>query len=828
MKRARESEEGEEGEVAGGGPPALKAQVTETNGEISCTIEETNRLRALLGLRPLNVGAPSKERQAVENFRAKREEEDKAREAREIAERLEKAREKRLLQSKLSGPGLGEVDGEGEGELLSAADWVKRSRKVEISDKEKSLALAKKLEQEEREMLQHKQQQQRQQSSSYTSADLQGLSIMHSAEELAQGPGQEIILTLADTSVLDKDERGRAKGLLDGDDVLENVNLADASRKAERDKIIKKAKQPAYSGYDDAEFEPGAVAGIRPSILPQYDKAKKQGPKLVLGEGGAVGQADHNASSDEIPMDVTTVLPQSLRVDLKDADDYYSKAEYSTFHKPKKVKGEKKQKRLRKKEESSAADGDVIDMAVTGGTSIEGGSGSGSASLESLLRQSGAVSSEGQDRRLRDQSTGGGKDDEERRRRAAYETAVNRAEDKTQSALGLSRSSLAVSAVNNEPEDDDADIAQSLARARRLALQQQRQAQTEDQPHGGQGGDSASLSVLDSGAQWSKQRVAQLNSAAAAAAAAAANESKFDESAASTILSVDGRKADGTLVFSDTTEFTARMQAQLSEAARSRAEAVVKASERQMHQQRSEAGAASAAATSATGAEDDSDNDDEQHGMDVESSAAASAPGSTILSSEPVAAIGLAATLALLKNTGELQAEEKLVGRAKDTRAADPSAKDFNVKIEYRDETGRKLTQKEAFRQINYQFHGIAPSKKKQEKRQKQLQLEDRAGSSKVVTGQGGTMRSLVQAQQATGSAFITIGGGAGAGAGGKLELGAIGGSSGGPTLTAAEIAAQLYAKQKAHEEKKAEAAEAALQQQTKVNVKSESRKQAR
>lgn len=34
-----------------------KAQVTESSsGEVSCSIEETNRVRALLGLRPLDVG----------------------------------------------------------------------------------------------------------------------------------------------------------------------------------------------------------------------------------------------------------------------------------------------------------------------------------------------------------------------------------------------------------------------------------------------------------------------------------------------------------------------------------------------------------------------------------------------------------------------------------------------------------------------------------------------------------------------------------------------------------------------------------------------------
>ena len=70
-------------------------------------------------------------------------------------------------------------------------------------------------------------------------------------------------------------------------------------------------------------------------------------------------------------------------------------------------------------------------------------------------------------------------------------------------------------------------------------------------------------------------------------------------------------------------------------------------------------------------------------------------------------------------HTGELGKSEELAGRAKDGRVIDPSAKVDGVKLEYRDEFGRKLTQKEAFRQICYRFHGYGPGKKAKEKRLK-------------------------------------------------------------------------------------------------------------
>ena len=54
----------------------VKDTVTEQNGEISCSIEETNRIRAMLGMKPLVVNdKDSDEQKAVRNFKKKQEEE---------------------------------------------------------------------------------------------------------------------------------------------------------------------------------------------------------------------------------------------------------------------------------------------------------------------------------------------------------------------------------------------------------------------------------------------------------------------------------------------------------------------------------------------------------------------------------------------------------------------------------------------------------------------------------------------------------------------------------------------------------------------------------
>ena len=80
----------------------------------------------------------------------------------------------------------------------------------------------------------------------------------------------------------------------------------------------------------------------------------------------------------------------------------------------------------------------------------------------------------------------------------------------------------------------------------------------------------------------------------------------------------------------------------------------------------------------------------------------------------------------------------------------------MGVKLEYRDDYGRKLTQKEAYRQICYRFHGIVPGKKNKEKRLKAMELANKSASSKDATDMG-LMKSLVRAQVATGKAHLTV-----------------------------------------------------------------------
>ena len=154
-----------------------------------------------------------------------------------------------------------------EGGDLSASDWVRRSRELEAARKEEAFSRAKESPNEEK--------------MSYTSNDLEGIQVMHDRSNFEEG--RDVIMTLADSSILEKDDRNKITGLNNAEDVLENVNIRDKEKAEAAEKRKKRAKLPVYSGYDDEEFEESFVVGQARKILAQYDEDKEvQGPRMTL------------------------------------------------------------------------------------------------------------------------------------------------------------------------------------------------------------------------------------------------------------------------------------------------------------------------------------------------------------------------------------------------------------------------------------------------------------------------------------------------------------------------------------------------------------------
>ncbi|KIK41913.1 hypothetical protein CY34DRAFT_760290 [Suillus luteus UH-Slu-Lm8-n1] len=210
--------------------------------EESISLEETNKIRISLGLKPLtDDSAPSddKEKQAEDNYAKQRERQVKERETKQIFDRIAKVRNRRELHASLKGTTLGDPDGDTEDTLK----WIKKAKK---RDKELAAKRQQELENLDRAF----------QGDEYTEKDLVGLKVSHDFEDLGEGDAR--ILTLKDSRILDNEE-----------DELQNVEMAEEERTRKNNEL--KIKRRDYTGYDDDEFGDGK-AGMKRSILAKYDE----------------------------------------------------------------------------------------------------------------------------------------------------------------------------------------------------------------------------------------------------------------------------------------------------------------------------------------------------------------------------------------------------------------------------------------------------------------------------------------------------------------------------------------------------------------------------
>jgi U4/U6.U5 tri-snRNP-associated protein 1 len=242
----------------------------------AATIEETNRIRVSLGMKPLPVPGgdgpkqedtrddveaastiESRQALAMDNLK-KLEEADAARTKREErAAAVRKAREQAQRFAKLEGKGLGEADQAD----VDAKSWLmgqkKRQKKIEKARKlEEQLAAA---EAEAAAAVK------------YTSKDLAGIKVAHDMSSFLDGDEQ--ILTLKDSAIDANNEE---------DDELENLGLRETEKLADR--LDLKKKKPGYNPMDDDEGQGG--------ILAQYDEeiSGKKTKNFTLDTNGTIAE----------------------------------------------------------------------------------------------------------------------------------------------------------------------------------------------------------------------------------------------------------------------------------------------------------------------------------------------------------------------------------------------------------------------------------------------------------------------------------------------------------------------------------------------------------
>lgn len=310
--------------------------------ELSLSVDATNKIRAQLGLAPLKVDhgssqdAGAEEKESLKddihvpaiNMRNERQSE-------EMRAKLALIREKRKINQKLGKVKRLAEDSDEEDTLT----WVKRSRKMQ-EEKTKAEARAQTLAEMDAEFgvdfLVQEEFQAKQKR--YTSKSLKGLKVAH--DESSFKEGQTVILTLQDEDILEN--TGDAE-------VLMNLNLRDDEivvQNAERKKRVKD-----YNPFDDDDFD-GEINMEQKGILEKYDEVIDGEKKyeFMLGNYGRY-DAEFEKSIKKYKSDVQNSAETLYIRPPTIANEYYTPDEMENF---KSVK--KKIRKIRKKEKPLKAD----------------------------------------------------------------------------------------------------------------------------------------------------------------------------------------------------------------------------------------------------------------------------------------------------------------------------------------------------------------------------------------------------------------------------------------------------------------------------------------
>ncbi|PSR93692.1 SART-1 protein [Coniella lustricola] len=324
------------------------------------TIEELNKVRKAMGLKPLpvpNAAGPAttttatdpadeeepastietREAAAGDNYRKVLEAEKNKRDREARLAAIKREREKAQRFATLNGKGLGDLDDEEAGEADAKA-WLKGMRK-----KQKKIAEERRTEEEKEAAAKAAAR-----AAQYSAKDLAGVKVGHDMTTLLDGDDQ--ILTLKDNTVLDEEDDG---------DELENVDMREQEKLNE--KLDLKKKRPVY--------DPNAVddTGER-SILAQYDEeiSGKKKKTFTLDTSGTIADLADILEGPATRGEKKTI--QNLDLDIMtDApvSDYLDQSEI----KVKKPKKKKKAKVTRQRDDEDVLFS--VDQAPDGEDAME-------------------------------------------------------------------------------------------------------------------------------------------------------------------------------------------------------------------------------------------------------------------------------------------------------------------------------------------------------------------------------------------------------------------------------------------------------------------------
>jgi U4/U6.U5 tri-snRNP-associated protein 1 len=765
LRLSNEPQQQQHGGGSGGGD-ASASPATGSEEVLAMSVQETNDLRATLGLKPLSTSSAT-------TIIHKPAENDGA--AKEAEERIQKAKLQRDVQRGITETfGSSTLADEAD---KSALSWAERMRQ-QTKDLPPTNA-------KETKASNGGKQSKASKSDAYGDQDLQGIQVSHKMSEIEAG--STTILTLADAPLLQtKDGTSkRVVGLNDGAVALENVNLAEQSK--QQDGLRKKrllelgmGRAGGYAGFDDEEFEElggtlGPARQERSSALPDDMEDEDGTGKSSRGFRIGIDPNKGDASMNDFDK-----MQHGKAISLMSTKADVAASDYMTLEEEEAERAQKKQKKdgkfkMKKKKKKDKKDKKRRRTQVESDDDEEEATPSSKPNLLEQLEETAAPETSALRKRRRSDSDDDDDDDDgepsengksidrdngnaAREKRSKYDAIMAKGNERTRLAFQAKTKPKPVEEFEEEP--DDYFLNAALAKARRLNR---------------------------------LRELSQAPSKGADAVAEAVKSSQINQENPDTTAS-----SNGTLSFSidDTREFTrairARAQQKEREAEKKAKQVASTPANVIVKQEEKEEPSTSSEAKERPQVED-VQPEEEEEGMDIEELAKE-------VTTEDVPAIegatdgeragvgrGLASFVTMLKTTGEISSKrsgkEELRGRAKDERnyenyepldlsqvvkigknatGLDKELANREIKLEYRDKHGRLLTAKEAYRDLCYQFHGHGGSKKKEDKRLKQIareQAEARMASGQVTAARdgtaAGTLGALKATQKATGKAFI-------------------------------------------------------------------------
>lgn len=748
---------------------------TNTNGsagtdeELELSVNETNKLREKLGLPPLRNGSDRKKKEIYKPPENTLEKE-------EAAKRIERARLQREVEQ-------GASNVFGSSTLASDGDDAPDSWAAKMRKQKKTAAGSKKDKKNRKAPSASPSLTVKTEHGEYGENDLKGLQVAHNMAELEAG--SNTVLTLADAPILETCTlvASKAVGLNEKEDALENVSLTEHEK--QRDGLRKKrmlemgmGRAGGYVGFDDEEFEElgGTLGPSRrergsdgPILSADGEElnSTERGFRIGLHKDGS--KNDRMTDFDKIQHGKAISLHGSTDVA---ANDYMTIEEEEAEREKKKRKKDSKFKKKKKNKERRRRRTEVDD---DDDKDKEASSKIASNLLSELEETAATTESSGLRKRQRDDEDEDGDnansvveknatrtgmvtdagDNLQTSKRSQYDKAMEKGNQRTQNAFNSLSQQKPPESPDVEEELDDSFLNAAISKARRLNRLR--------------GMNKLSTSGADAVAEAVKSTTAKENTQTNTA-----SSSKIS-------FSID-----------DTGEFSRALRARTQQKERealNKANSAVVGSGQEGAPKNDATDMTSKTNTGGTTAEDvemeDVDMEELAKEVTTEDKPPSGFEGSTAV--DVGVGRGLSSFVSMLKTTGEITGKhggkEELRGRAKDERnydnyepldlskvvaigrnATDKDREFANreIKLEYRDKHGRLLTQKEAYRDLCYQFHGHGASKKNEEKRQQQIareQAEARVASRQVSAARDGntasTLGALKATQKATGKAFI-------------------------------------------------------------------------